>query len=358
MMFYGRFIIMENYLSKKASSIKPYTAGAQPTGRNIIKLNTNENPYPPSPKTLAAYKDFDASRLRLYPDTKGGDLRRSIAKLYGLDESYVFCGNGSDEVLALAFNAFFDGDIIFPDITYSFYPVWAEGYDISYKTLPLSDDFTIPVEKLAGKGVVLANPNAPTGIALELSDVEKVLKQNSGHVVIVDEAYSVFGAESAVPLIPKYENLLVISTLSKSHALAGMRLGYAVGQPHLIEGLERMKDSFNSYPLDAVAQRVGSAAIDDKEYYTEIAQKIIKTRERFSKKLKELGFVVPESKANFVFAGRPGTDAAELKVYLEKSNIYVRHWNAPRIKDFLRISIGTDDQMDILINKIEEFLRG
>jgi histidinol-phosphate aminotransferase len=355
---FREIVSMDNFLSKKASSIKPYTAGAQPTGSSVIKLNTNENPYPPSPKTLEAYNNFDATKLRLYPNTKGGDLRRSIANLYGLDESYVFCGNGSDEVLALAFNAFFDDDIIFPDITYSFYPVWSDLYEISYKTIPLNDDFTIPVDKLIGKGVVLANPNAPTGIALGLSDIEKVLKQNPDNVVIVDEAYAIFGAQSASPLIPEYKNLLIISTLSKSHALAGMRLGYAIGQPHLIEGLERMKDSFNSYPLDAVAQRIGSAAIDDKEYYSEIAQKIINTRERFSKKLKELEFTVPDSKANFVFVGRPGMSAAKLKGFLEQNNIYVRHWNAPRISEYLRISIGTDEQMDILLSKIEDYLRG
>lgn len=342
-------------LSKKAKSITPYTAGAQPQESGIIKLNTNESPYPPSPATLEAYSSFDASDLRLYPRPDGGLLKQAIAKADGVAESCVFCGNGSDDVLAMAFAAFFDGDIMFPDVTYSFYPVWADLFGITYNLLPLNEDFTVPADKLRGNGVVLANPNAPTGIALGLDDVEKVIKQNAGYAVIVDEAYIAFGAKSAVPLIPKYENLLIVRTLSKSHALAGMRIGYALGQPRLIDGLERIKNSFNSYPLDSVAQRVGAAAMLDAGYYEESAKKIIATRERSSKQLKELGLTVLPSSANFLFVSKPGVAGAALKAYLEGCGIYVRHWNAPRIRDFLRISVGTDEQMDILAQKLRQY---
>lgn len=346
---------MNVFLSDKAKSIKPYTAGAQPQRPGVIKLNTNENPYPPSPKTLEAYRSFDAAELRLYPPADSGLLRQAIAKADGVPESHVFCGNGSDDVLAMAFAAFFDGDVAFPDVTYSFYTVWADLFGISYKLVPLNEDFTVPADQLLGNGVVLANPNAPTGIALSLDDVEKVIKQNAEYAVIVDEAYITFGAQSAVPLIPKYENLLIVRTLSKSHALAGMRIGYALGQPHLIEGLERIKDSFNSYPLDRVAQSVGAAAMLDAAYYEEAARKIIATRERASKQLKEMGLTVLPSSTNFLFVSKPGTAGAALKAYLEGCGIYVRHWNAPKIKDFLRVSVGTDEQMDILVQKLKQY---
>ena len=237
---------MQNFLSKRASIISPYTAGAQPQAKSIVKLNTNENPYPPSPAAIEAYRSFDASRLRLYPHPEGGELRTAAAALSSLPESHVFCGNGSDEILGFAFLAFFDGDIVFPDITYSFYPVWAALYDISYTLLPVKNDFTIPVNELRAQGgIVLANPNAPTGIALLLSDIETVLKNNAHCLVIVDEAYVAFGAQSADVLVRDYPNLLVVHTLSKSHALAGLRVAYAYGQPHLTQGLTRIKDCFN-----------------------------------------------------------------------------------------------------------------
>lgn len=346
---------MQNYLSQKAAGISPYTAGAQPKGKNIIKLNTNENPYPPSAKTLQAYKNFDVQRLRLYPRPDGGELRKTVAERFSLPESHVFCGNGSDEVLGFAYAAFFDGDIMFPDITYSFFPVWAELFGVSYTTLPLNDDFTIPIDKLKAKGIVLANPNAPTGIALGLCDIEKVLQANRDSVVIVDEAYAVFGAQSAAPLVPKYENLLVVNTLSKSHSLAGLRVGYALGQPHLIDGLIRIKDSFNSYPLDTVAQSVASAAIRDNEYYNGIAKKITATRESTKNRLENLGYSILPSCSNFLFVTNKDKSAIKIKNYLEQCNIYVRHFNAPRISQFLRISIGTDEQMDALIQKLTEY---
>ncbi len=347
---------MQNYLSKKAVGISPYTAGAQPKEKNIIKLNTNENPYPPSPKTLQAYENFDAKKLRLYPRPDGGELRKTIAEIFKLHESYVFCGNGSDEVLGFAYDAFFDKDIMFPNITYSFFPVWADLFDITYNLLPLNANFTIPIDKLkAPGGIVLANPNAPTGIALSLDDVQKVLKNNKDCVVIVDEAYGAFGAQSAAPLVPEYENLLIVNTLSKSHSLAGLRIGYALGQPHLIDGLVRIKDSFNSYPIDSIAQCVAAAALRDKEYYSGIAKKIMATRESTKKRLEDLGYSVLPSCSNFLFVTHKSKKAADIKKYLEENKIFVRHFNAPLISDYLRISIGTDEQMDTLIQKLTKF---
>ncbi len=348
---------MENFLSDKARSIAPYTAGEQPQQAGIIKLNTNENPYPPSPKALKAYESFDAAKLRLYPRPDGGDFRKAAAALYGLPETHVYCGNGSDEVLGFAFLAFFNGDIMFPDITYSFYPVWAQLYDISFTRLPLNDDFTIPVDALRARGgIVLANPNAPTGIALPLADVETILQNNAHCVVIVDEAYSAFGAQSADRLVEKYPNLLVVHTLSKSHALAGLRVAYALGQPHLIKGLERIKDSFNSYPLDTAAQCMAAAALRDTQYYENITRKIIATRDDARARLAGMGFDVPPSSANFIFAGnKKGADALRLKAWLEQYNIYVRHFNTPRIAQYLRITVGTDAQMENLLERIAAF---
>lgn len=348
---------MAQFLSRKAASISPYVAGEQPQGSDIIKLNTNENPYPPSPKALEVLKSFAGERLRLYPKPDGGSLKSAVAQIYGLSEEHVFCGNGSDEVLGLAFQAFFDGDVVFPDITYSFYPVWADLYGISYRLVPLKSDFTIPMDELTGGGVVLANPNAPTGIALGLDEVEFILQRNSEHVVIVDEAYASFGAGSAASLIPKYPNLLIVSTMSKSHALAGLRVAFALGQPHLIQGLVRIRDSFNSYPLDMIAQDAAAAAILDTDYCAAMSEKIMATRERTTERLGELGFKVLQSKANFVFASHPGVSAAALKKYLAENSIYVRHFNKPRIYDYLRITIGTDEQMDKLIEKAAEFVR-
>lgn len=347
---------MQSYLSKKARGITPYTAGAQPQGTDIIKLNTNENPYPPSPAALDALARFDGTRLRLYPRPDGGPLRAAAAKVFGLPESHVFCGNGSDEVLGLAFDAFFDSDILFPDITYSFYPVWAAYYGISYSIVPLRDDFTVPVDEMVSKGgIVLANPNAPTGIALPLTDVERILQNNSGHVVIVDEAYAAFGTESAAALIDRYPNLLVVMTMSKSHALAGLRVGLALGQPHLIDGLTRIKDSFNSYPVDMLAQHVGAAALLDTQYTEAAGQKIIASRERTARELVSLGFTVLPSSANFLFVSKPGVSAAQLKNHLERSRIYVRHFGLPRISEYLRITIGTDAQMTELLRCIGEY---
>jgi len=347
---------LEQFLSRRAASITPYQAGEQPQGSDIIKLNTNENPYPPSPKALAVLQSFGGEKLRLYPKPDGGVLKSAVAEVYGFDEDYVFCGNGSDEVLGLAFQAFFDENIVFPDITYSFYPVWADLFSISYKTVPLRDDFTVPVNELVGDGVVLANPNAPTGIALSLAEIERILQNNSDHVVIIDEAYASFGAGSVASLVPKNPNLLVVSTLSKSHSLAGLRVAFALGQPHLIDGLVRIKDSFNSYPLDMIAQEAAAAALRDTEYCAAMSAKVVSTRERTAQQLGELGFTVLPSHANFVFASHPQVSAAALKSYLSEHGIYVRHFNKPRIYDFLRITMGTDEQMDALIESIKGFV--
>ncbi len=349
---------MKEYLSRRAAAIKPYTAGAQPTGSGIIKLNTNENPYPPSPKVSEAVSRFESGKLRLYPRPDGGVFRKAAADINGLPESCVFCGNGSDEVLGFAFYAFFQDLVVFPDITYSFYPVWAALYGIDYKTVPLDEQFNIPADQLCGGGIVIANPNAPTGIALELEQIESVLKRNSGSVVIVDEAYAIFGAQSAAPLVEKYPNLLVVTTLSKSHGLAGMRVAYALGQPHLIEGLERIKDSFNSYPLDSIAQAAAAAALYDTEYSINAAQRIAATRERTAESLTKLGFNVLPSLANFLFASHVNLSAENIKQYLEENKIYVRHFNKPRIENYLRISIGTDEQMDAVIKTLGNYCTG
>ena len=347
---------MQNFLSSRARVTAPYTAGAQPQNSDMIKLNTNENPYPPSPAAIKAYLDFDAARLRLYPHPEGGVLRTAVSELSGMPKSHIFCGNGSDEVLGFAFLAFFDADIIFPDITYSFYKVWAQLYDISYTLLPVRNDFTIPVDELrASGGIVLANPNAPTSIALPLNEVENVLKNNPNCVVIVDEAYSAFGTQSADKLVPRYPNLLVVHTLSKSHSLAGLRAAYALGQPHLIEGLTRVKDCFNTYPLDAAAQHMAAAALRDTKYYADITGKIIATRERIAERLRELGFDVLPSFTNFLFVTKKGADAPRLKAWLEESHIYVRHFTVPRINQYLRITLGTDEQMDRVISRIAAF---
>ena len=311
---------MQNYLSSRARAIAPYTAGAQPQDLDVVKLNTNENPYPPSPAAISAYRNFDASRLRLYPHPEGGELRAAAAERAGLPESHVFCGNGSDEVLGFAFLAFFNGDVVFPDVTYSFYPVWAALYDISYTLLPLRDDFTIPVDTLRTQGgVVLANPNAPTGIALPLADVETVLKNNPHCVVIVDEAYCAFGAQSADCLVPKYPNLLVgahaVQIARAGRAARGLRAGPAAprGRPHAHQGLLQL------VPAGRGSAAHGCRRLRDTRYYEAITDTIIATRERTAQRLQGLGFNVLPSSTNFVFAAKKGADASRLKACWRKT---------------------------------------
>jgi len=352
---------LNKYLSKKARSITPYTAGEQPEIKNIIKLNTNENPYPPSPEVLKSIQG-EAGKLRLYPKTDGGVFRKAAAEYENVEVKNIFCANGSDELLAFAFLAFFDPDkaIKMLQVTYSFYPVWAELYNIPYALAPLNKDFSIDPASLYNSkgGVIFPNPNAPTGIAVSVSDIEDIVKNNTGYIVIVDEAYSAFGAKTAVILTEKYENLLIVKTLSKSHALAGLRCAYAVGSPDLIEGLERIKDSFNSYPLDMLAQAGAAAALTDKAYYAQTSEKIINTRENTKTALKALGFDVTDSVSNFLFITHPKIAAKILMQSLREKGIVVRHFDKPMIGNHLRVTVGTDEQMDLFLKETAAILAG
>lgn len=329
--------------------MEPYVPGEQPQ-QKVIKLNTNENPYPPSPNVLQAIKDAVNDDLRLYPTPTVDDLRETIGSYYGVNKNQVFIGNGSDEVLAFSFMAFFNpGEtILFPDITYSFYPVYASLFNIAYKEVPVRDDFTIPIEQFfhAEGGVIFPNPNAPTGIGLTLEKIERMLEHNTEKVVIVDEAYVDFGCETAVKLVERYPNLLVIQTLSKSRALAGMRVGFAIGNELLIEGLNRIKNSFNSYTIDRLALAAANQAFLDEAYFQHIRSKIINTRENTRKQLTELGFNVLPSATNFLFIQHREIDAETIYTKLKEQNIYVRHFNKPKIKNYIRLTIGTEEEMN------------
>lgn len=347
---------MEQYWSKKAREIAPYVAGEQPKEKNIIKLNTNENPYPPSPGVLMALKGIHERQLRLYPDPNCDVLRSAIAARHGVTPDMVFVGNGSDDVLSIAFQSFFDGGLLFPDVTYSFYPVWASLYDISYARIPLRDDFTIDVSGYSGgQCAVIANPNAPTSIALSLSEIKKMASGLSG-AFIVDEAYAEFGADSAVPLISSHPNIVVVRTLSKSHALAGLRLGYAIGAPGMIEAMNRIKDSVNSYPVDAIAQRLALAAVTDDAYTKSVVEQIAATRERIAAALLDMGFTVLPSRSNFIFAGRGPLPARDIMPKLREQGVIVRYFPGGRTDDFLRITVGTDQQMDEFLKKLNKIL--
>ncbi len=340
--------------------VVPYVPGEQPKNNNVIKLNTNENPYPPSPLVAKAIKDYDAGLLRKYPDPASSALVDELAKAYSLKAENIFAGIGSDDVLSLAFLTFFNSGkpVIFPDITYSFYDVWADLYRIPYQTKALDKDFNIIKEDYLcdNGGVVIANPNAPTGVELSLDIIEEIVSYNKDRVVIVDEAYVDFGAHSALPLIDKYDNLLVVQTFSKSRALAGIRIGMAFGQKKIIDYLKDVKFSFNSYTLNPLTIAVGAAALKDDAYFKDITAKTIATRERMKKELKRLGFSFADSKTNFVFATHEKLPAEEIFKYLKGKNIYVRYWNKPRINNHLRISVGTDEEAKILINALEELL--
>ena len=346
-----------DYLSEKARRLTPYVAGMQPQDTGWVKLNTNENPYPPSPKVVEALQGLDAARLRLYPDTLGGALRGSIAQSFGVGEENVFCGNGSDEVLALAFQAFFSGkaDVLMPDVTYGFYPVWSEMYDVGVRALPLGDGFAVnPDDYKGGNGVVLANPNAPTSLALGLPAIEKILQNNPGGVVLIDEAYVDFAdVGSAAPLCAKYKNLLIVRTFSKSHSLAGLRVGYAIGGQPLIEALQRVKDAFNSYPLDLLAQTGAATAILDRDYWEQTRNRIIAAREQTTHSLRQLGYNVLDSQANFLFMEAPR--AKELYEHLMQHRILVRYWDKPRISGFLRVTVGTESEMEAFIQCVSRF---
>lgn len=353
--------------SRRVHSLTPYVPGEQPRDRVFIKLNTNENPYPPAPGVVEAIQTFPVERLKLYPDPTGLATRTALAEYHGVALGQVFVGNGSDEVLAMAFQAFFNHhvdpatadateQIVFPDITYSFYPVYARLYDIPYRTVPLDDDFSMPLVALAAPsaGIVLANPNAPTGIALSLDDIRSLAAADRNRLILVDEAYVDFGGESAVALLTEFDNILVIQTLSKSRSLAGMRIGFAIGDPHLIHALERIRDSFNSYTLDSLAQTCASAAFADGPWFETTRARIMATRERTAKALVPLGFSVLPSAANFIFIRHDSLKAADLYTRLREEGILVRHFKQPRIENFLRVSIGTDLEMDAFIASLAE----
>ena len=374
---------MSVFWNTRTKNLSPYVPGEQPKDRQFIKLNTNENPYPPSPKVIEAIQKAANERLRLYPDPQCGEFREAVAVRYGVKPEQVFAGNGSDEILAFAFGAFFESgekakQVFFPDITYSFYPVYAGLWDIPCRTIPLGEDFSINTAdyKIPSGGVIFPNPNAPTGTAVPLGDVlslaEHLGKQE--RVFIVDEAYAAFGAQSggepspdhcgavrpgggsAVLHISKFSNLLTVHTLSKSASLAGLRAGFAIGNEKLIEGLCRIRDSFNSYTLDRLALAGAAAAVSDAAYYDEINSRVIATRERTAQTLNGLGFNVLPSSANFLFVRPPNTSGAEFFAMLREKGILVRHFNKNRIADFLRISIGTDEEMDALLDACRKII--
>ncbi|MGB3916290.1 MAG: histidinol-phosphate transaminase [Thiothrix litoralis] len=349
---------MSQYWSKLVHDLDPYVPGEQPKDQRYVKLNTNECPYPPSPNALAAIHSAADERLRLYPDPNADELKDAIADYYGVERANIFAGNGSDEVLAHVFCGLLkhDAPLLYPDISYSFYPVYANLYQIEAKQIPLRDDFSLNLNDFSGKngGIIFPNPNAPTSMAVGLDVIEALLQANRDSVVVVDEAYVDFGAETAIPLIAKYPNLLVVQTFSKSRSLAGLRVGFAVGHPDLINALERVKNSFNSYPLGRMAIAGAAAAMRDKEYFASTCQQIIATREMTVQKLTELGFSVLPSAANFVFARPPAGNAEALYLALKQRGVLVRYFNKLRINEYLRITIGTDDEMNTFLQILAE----
>jgi len=358
---------MSKYWSTVVRGLTPYVPGEQPKLANLVKLNTNENPYGPSPRVLEALKNETGETLRLYPDPNAQRLKEAIAGYHGLSPQQVFVGNGSDEVLAHVFLALLKHErpVLFPDVSYSFYPVYCALYGIAHRTVPLSESFEIHVDDYLRTndgqcgGIIFPNPNAPTGCLLPLSEIERLLKANTESVVVVDEAYVDFGGQpipTAIGLIDRHPNLLVVQTLSKSRALAGLRVGFAVGDAGLIEALERVKNSFNSYPLDRLAIAGAVAAIEDRRYFEQICQMVIKSREALIRSLEQLGFLVLPSKANFVFARHPEKDGEELALALRARGIIVRHFKQPRIDQFLRITVGTDGQCQALLAALAEIL--
>lgn len=348
---------MSKFWSTMVKRADPYIPGEQVNRPNIIKLNTNENPYPPSPKVIEAIQEAVKEDLQLYPSPTVNHLRQTIGDYYGLSEKEVFVGNGSDEVLAFSFMAFFEpgATIRYPEITYSFYPVYAKLFGVQVEQITLNEDFTLPVEQFFGAegGVILPNPNAPTSLYTPIEAIEQIVQNNPENVVIIDEAYVDFADVSAATLVRKYNNLLVIQTTSKSRSLAGLRVGFALGHEDLIAGLTRIKDSMNSYPIDRLAIAGATAAFEDRTYFEQMTAKIIATRERFSSQLEQLGFHVLPSKANFVFATHPEKDAEALYNQLKEANILVRYFDTAKIDQYLRITIGTEEQMDTLIEKLK-----
>ena len=343
--------------------VEPYVPGEQPDQPDMIKLNTNENPYPPAPGVEQAIKETDVDALRLYPDPTTAELIGAIAEYYHVSPAQVFVGVGSDDVLAMSFLTFFNGEdpILFPDITYSFYDVWAEVFRIPYQQIPLDEAFCIRPSDYYGEnhrngGIVFPNPNAPTGVEMSQEDIESILQHNPDVVVIVDEAYVDFGAQSALPLLEKYENLLVVQTFSKSRSMAGMRIGYAIGNEKLISYLNDVKYSFNSYTMDRITLKLGVEAVKDDAYFRETLKKIVDTREWAKEELKALGFTFADSKANFIFATHETIPAKEIFDALRAAHIYVRYFNKPRIDNYLRITVGTREEMTQLFAFLKKYL--
>lgn len=338
--------------------IQPYTAGEQPDKTDFIKLNANENPYPPSPEVIRAIREFNGESLKKYPNADAVPLREALAKRFGLECENVFAGNGSDDVLALCFRAFFNSGkpIIYPDITYSFYPVWCEMLKIPYETIPVDENFNISAADYdrPNGGVVIANPNAPTSIGRGLDFIREILDCNRESVVIVDEAYVDFGGTSALPLLKEYENLVITQTFSKSRSMAGMRIGYALGNKEIISALFAAKDSYNSYPMDSVAIAAGIASVEDEKYFAKTISRVIASRERLTEGLRSFGFDLPDSSANFVFAEHPKYAARDICEYLKTKNIYVRYFSKPRIDNRLRITVGTEEEIDALLGALND----
>lgn len=351
---------MSREWTKNLRNIEPYVPGEQSKDKDIVKINANENPYPPSPKAIEVLKSFDTNKLRFYPSANSTKLKEAIAKYYKVDVSNVFVGNGSDDVLAVAFQSFFNSEkpIVYPDLTYSFYPVWCSLFGIKYKNYPVGDDFRINPEDYKEKngGVVIPNPNAPTSLGEGLDFVEKILNYNQDSVVIIDEAYVDFGGTSSIPLIDKYENLLVTGTFSKSRSLAGLRIGFAIGSKSLIDVMEAVKNSYNSYTVDSLSIEMGAASIEDDEYFKSTCKKVIKTRERVTLELKKLGFDVLDSQTNFIFATHNEHNMKSLFEYLKTQKVFIRYFSLPRIENYVRITIGTNEEMDIFLEKTKEFI--
>lgn len=351
---------MSREWTKNLRNIEPYVPGEQSKDKDIVKINANENPYPPSPKAAEVLKSFDTNKLRFYPSANSTKLKEAIAKYYKVDVSNVFVGNGSDDVLAVAFQSFFNSEkpIVYPDLTYSFYPVWCSLFGIKYKNYPVGDDFRINPEDYKEKngGVVIPNPNAPTSLGEGLDFVEKILNYNQDSVVVIDEAYVDFGGTSSIPLINKYENLLVTGTFSKSRSLAGLRIGFAIGSKALIDVMEAVKNSYNSYTVDSLSIEMGAASIKDDEYFKSTCKKVIKTRERVTLELEKLGFDVLDSQTNFIFATHNKHNMKSLFEYLKTQKVFIRYFSLPRIENYVRITIGTNEEMDIFLEKTKEFI--
>ena len=357
---------MSKFWNDKIKEIEPYTPGEQPKDKKYIKLNTNENPYPRSAKVIEKIESMNLEDLKLYPDPDVTELRKVIAEYFSnkindkITHKQVFIGNGSDEILAFIFMTFFNArdKVYYPDITYSFYPVYADLFNVKEIKIPLNDNFEIEIQKYFGLDghIIITNPNAPTSIALKLDEIEEIVKNNPNQLIIVDEAYVDFGAESAVKLINKYDNVLVVQTFSKSRSMAGIRLGYALGCESIIEGLNRLKFSFNSYTIDRISIEAGIESFKDNEYFEKTNAKIIQTREKTSEKLKKLGFKVLNSSANFIFISHKDVYAGDLYKQLKENGVLVRYFSKDRIDNYLRVTIGTDEEMGIFIEKLKDLL--